>query len=427
MVGLVGGVGQDPGLLVGRGDPVHQGIDRPGVLRRAVGARPPPDVELPDRSRALPQHRAQAVGAGVAAADDHHLPPLGAERRPGPVALLHPVGQRQELHRLVDAGQLAPGHRQLAGHSGADGDHHRVIAGPQVGGVQVGADRDAGAEDRPLRPHLLDPAVHLVLLQLERRDAVPEQPAEAVVPLVHRDGVPGPGELLRAGQPGRSGADHRHRPVRLPFRRQRAHPALVPGVLGDGRFHVLDGHRVGVDGQHAAALAGRGAGQAGELGEVVGRVQPLAGRRPVLPLDQLVPLRDEIAQRAGVVAEGDAAVHAASGLRAHDRQQRPRLVHVPPVPDPLRDGAQRPVSGGGPQEAPWVGHRDLRTHLDGSGSLHGTAARPVPARQRRAAAARPTGGTGGPIRNRCGVGRRVRRAPAGPSDAPERAGPVSAE
>ena len=77
---------------------------------------------------------------------------------------------------------------------------------------------------------------------------------------------------------------------------------------------LLDGHRVGVDAQHAGRLARRRAQPAGELGEVVRRVQPLDGLLPVVAPDQVVPLRDQVAQRAALVAERDAAVHAAAGL-----------------------------------------------------------------------------------------------------------------
>ena len=44
---------------------------------------------------------------------------------------------------------------------------------------------------------------------------------------------------------------------------------------------------------------------------------------PVVAPDQVVPLRDEVAERAALVAERDAAVHAAAGLLGDDRQQRP--------------------------------------------------------------------------------------------------------
>jgi hypothetical protein len=78
----------------------------------------------------------------------------------------------------------------------------------------------------------------------------------------------------------------------------------------------------------------------GELGEVVGRVQAFARLAPVLPVDQFVPLGDEVAQRTPLVAEGDAAVHAASGLPRDHRQVAAfaDLVDLPPVHQAQRDG-----------------------------------------------------------------------------------------
>ena len=69
-----------------------------------------------------------------------------------------------------------------------------------------------------------------------------------------------------------------------------------------------------VDAEHAGRLARRRAQPAGELGEVVGGVQPLDGLVPVVAVDQVVPVGDEVAERAAVVAERDAAVHAARRL-----------------------------------------------------------------------------------------------------------------
>ena len=61
------------------------------------------DLELVDRRRALADRGAEAVGAGVAAADDHDVLAVRADRRLGEVAFLHVVRRRQVLHRLVDA------------------------------------------------------------------------------------------------------------------------------------------------------------------------------------------------------------------------------------------------------------------------------------------------------------------------------------
>ena len=119
-------------------------------------------------------------------------------------------------------------------------------------------------------------------------------------------------------------------PVRV-SRLLRRHPALVPRPVDDLDLDLLDRDGVGVDRQHAGGLARGGAERAGELREVVGGVQPLRGLAPVVAVDQVVPLRDEVAQRAALVAERDAAVHAAArlGLQVVAGEV---LVDLPPVP-----------------------------------------------------------------------------------------------
>ena len=120
-----------------------------------------------------------------------------------------PVGLRQVLHRLVDAAELAPRHRQVAGHGRADRQHDGVVALAQLRAGEVGADVDAGPEDRALAPHLVQPPVEVLLLHLELGDAVAQQAADLVGALVDRDRVAGAGQLLGGGQAGRAGADDR--------------------------------------------------------------------------------------------------------------------------------------------------------------------------------------------------------------------------
>jgi hypothetical protein len=69
---------------------------------------------------------ADAVGAGVAAADDHHVLAGGPELRHAGIARHALVLQRQELHREVHAAQLAARDRQVPGLLGATGEHHGV-------------------------------------------------------------------------------------------------------------------------------------------------------------------------------------------------------------------------------------------------------------------------------------------------------------
>ena len=291
---------------------------------------------------------AHAVGTGVAAADDDDVLALGGDRRGDVVALLHLVGERQVLHRLVDAVQFAAGDGQVAGGGGAGGDDHGVVAAAQRVGGHVAADLHAGAELGALRAHLLYAAVDVPLLHLELGDAVPQEAPDTVGALVDGDGVPGAGELLGGGEPGRARADHGDGLAGEALGGLREDGAALPRLVDDRDFDVLDGDGRLVDAEHARRLAGGGAEAAGELREVVGRVQPLAGGLPVLAVGVVVPLGDEVPERAAVVTERDAAVHAPRRLLGDDRQQGAGDVDLLEVADPLLDGTGlRDLAAGG--------------------------------------------------------------------------------
>lgn len=132
--------------------------------------------------------------------------------------------------------------------------------------------------------------------------------------------------------------------------------AGLPRPVDDRDLDVLDGDGRLVDAQHARRLAGGGAQPPGELGEVVGGVQPLVGGAPVPAVDEVVPLGDEVSEGAAVVAERDAAVHAAGRLPADDRQQGAGDVDLVPVLDALGHGAGGGGLAPGGQEALGVSH-----------------------------------------------------------------------
>ena len=219
----------------------------------------------------------------------------------------------------------------------------------------VDPDVDAGAELRALRPHLLQAALEDALLHLELGDPVAQQAPDAVGPLEHDDVVAGAGQLLRGGEPGRPGADDGDLLAGALPGGLRHGPALGEGAVGDLHLDLLDGDRVGVDAEHAGGLAGRRAQPPGELREVVGRVQPLARRVPVVLVDEVVPLRDEVPERAAVVAEGDAAVHAARRLVVQVLRGEV-LVDLLPVADADVDRAARRQLAVVLEEAGGVGH-----------------------------------------------------------------------
>src|SRR6185312_4230112 len=92
------------------------------------------------------------------------------------------------------------------------------------------------------------------------------------------------------------------------------------------------------DAEHTSGLARRRAQPTGELREVVRGVQPLDGLTPVAFPRQVVPLRDQVAERATVVAERNTAVHAASGLLLQLADLL-LLVDLTPVHQPQRHRA----------------------------------------------------------------------------------------
>ena len=103
--------------------------------------------------RTVAHRRADAVGASVAAADDHHLLPRSAHV----LAILQPAVQQalgvgvQELHRKVHAAQVAALDRQVARLCGAGGQHHRVMGVPAS--ARRGGTREQRAVGRPQARH----------------------------------------------------------------------------------------------------------------------------------------------------------------------------------------------------------------------------------------------------------------------------------
>ncbi len=295
---------------------------------------------------------AQAVRAGVAAADDDHPLVLGGDRR---LARRRRAPGRRGWPCWPTAGTPSPdGCRRTRG-PGSAGRASRWPHRPaprrrtrsrSCSAVMSTPTLTPATELGALGLHLLQAAVDVALLHLELGDAVAQQPADAVGALEHGDVMTGPGELLGGGQPGRTGADDGHRLAGHQVRRVGLHPALVQGVVDDLDLDLLDGHRVGVDAQHAGRLARRRAQPAGELREVVGGVQPLDGVVPAVPVDQVVPLRDQVAQRTTVVAERDPAVHAAGRLVLQGLVVEV-LVDLFPVPQAQRHRPPRRQSRGG--------------------------------------------------------------------------------
>jgi hypothetical protein len=269
---------------------------------------------LMHRKGTLAVRGAEAVRASVAAAEDHHAL-AGREDLAGDGVARHDlVLLGQEVHREVDPGELAARHAQVARLGRAAREHDRVELAAQLGRVHIRADVHAGAEGHALGLHLRHPPVDEVLLHLEVGDAVAQESADPVRALEHRHRVASARELLGASETRGPGPDHGDPLAGGRLGWVRRDEVRLPGVVDDLLLDLLDRDRIVVDVQDARLLAGGGADAARELGEVVGRVQALDRVAPASPIDQIVPVGDDVPERAALVAEGDAAVHAARPL-----------------------------------------------------------------------------------------------------------------
>ncbi len=274
---------------------------------------------------------ADAIRAGVTATDDDDVLAGGHGLRRKLVAGVDLVLLRQKLHGEVHAVELAPRHRQVARQLGAAGDDDGVEFSPQLfrrdarlaviadnGGQRVlagaFANEHAGAKLDALGLHLLDAAVDVRFFHLEVGNAVAQETADAVVLFEHHDIVADARELLRGGKAGGTGADDGDFPAGLVARGLRQHPAVLPGLVDDGVLDRLDADGVVVDVERTGRFARRRADAAGELGEVVGRVQRVDGVLPVLPEHHVVEVGNDVVDRAAGGAERNAAIHAARAL-----------------------------------------------------------------------------------------------------------------
>src|SRR5699024_10381666 len=92
-----------------------QWVYRPGGRSRAVLQGAGADIELGDTGSTLTQGGAEAVGAGIAAANNDNFLAPGRDSGVGVVALIDAVLPGEVLHRRVDAVKVAAFDRKFAG------------------------------------------------------------------------------------------------------------------------------------------------------------------------------------------------------------------------------------------------------------------------------------------------------------------------
>ena len=130
-------------------------------------------------------------------------------------------------------------------------------------------------------------------------------------------------ELRGGGETGGTGADDGDLLAGALGRRAGDDPAIVPTLVDDRDLDVLNRDGRLVHAEHARSFARGGADAAGEFREVVGLVEAFERLMPEALVDEVVPLGDQVVDRAAAghpadelarVAERYPAIHAASAL-----------------------------------------------------------------------------------------------------------------
>src|SRR5579871_358138 len=317
------------GFLLAIIEAIHLGPLRPGIVRSAARWRHRDNFQLPKALAAMTQRSAYAVRSRVAAADHDHILVLGRD-----VLSIRVLGVQQalrigvqKLHGKMNALEVAAFSlgKEVVGPGGTAAQYHSIEFLAELLGRIIFADLAVRDKGDPFGRHQIDAALDHTLVELHVGYAVHEQAADSIGTLKNGDLVPGPIELGSAGQAGRSRADNRDLFAGALSGRLRNDPALVKCLIDDGTFDALDRDGRLDDAQHTRALTGSRAYPAGELGKVVGLVQPFEGFFPQTAVNQVVPLGDQVVDRTAArhpfnqgagVAERHAAIHAAGALSA---------------------------------------------------------------------------------------------------------------
>ncbi len=123
-------------------------------------------------------------------------------------------------------------------------------------------------------------------------------------------------QLLRAGQACRSRTNHGDFFACFLRGDLWGDPTFFPALVDDGVLNGFDTNSIVVDVEGTGGFARGGTNSTCELRKVVGRMQNIQGAAPVLAVDQIIPIGNDVVNRAAVITKRNAAVHAARRLFA---------------------------------------------------------------------------------------------------------------
>ena len=267
---------------------------------------------------ALSQCSTDAVGTGIAPAN-HNDPFAGSidRRRALFVETLRAAGQ--VLHRKMDAGRCSAWNRQIARLGGPHRKHQCIVPIQylfyrQIGGLippflhevnhmvcrHCGLGTNIGTVhkiDSSLAQQI-DPALHQALVQLHHGNAIHQQPANAICPLVDRNSMTRAVQLISCRETCWPRSCHGDLKAGALPRNNGLYPSLFKPPINNRLLDILDGHCRLCDAEDTRSFTGCGAYPSGELRKIVGRVQTIERCAPFTLIHKVIPLRNQIVHGA---------------------------------------------------------------------------------------------------------------------------------
>ena len=256
--------------------------------------------------------------------------PMSTDCRFRYVTLLHTITWRQIFHCLVNALQFSTGHWQIAPLRCTTSQHHCIMRRHQHINVDIVTDCSINPKFCSLLRHLLDASINMPLFHFEFWNAITQQTTDAIIAFQHHHIVSGTSELLCGRQTSRTRTNDGNTLARLVSRNKRRDPTFVPRTINNFNFNLLDRNRILIDSQNARRFAGRRTQTASELREVICRMQAVKCITPIISVDQVVPVGNQVAKRAAVVAKRNTAIHAPTRLML-EVDSRKSFVDLAPI------------------------------------------------------------------------------------------------
>ena len=149
---------------------------------------------------------------------------------------------------------------------------------------------------------------------LEFRNAVSQKSANTICALQHHHVMTCTCELLCNSKTSRTTANHCNTLAGLDGWNLRNNPSFTEGVINDLNFDLLNRNRVLVHTENTCRFTWSWTQTTSELREIVRGMQTLDCLLPMSAIHQVIPIRNEVAKWAAVIAERNTAVHATARL-----------------------------------------------------------------------------------------------------------------